>query len=204
MRSQSQRQRVVSLLFVSGLFALFALAVGCESTTPPPADEGTALERVDLSLPEPLDTDDAAAIYELVIRQVCGPDDTFGGSLDPAVAYVVGTTGGASMDPDAPVTELMLLPDSLEEAISDRLSDAPFEVVWVESEADVERDADGRVSGNGVIVTLGSLAIQEDGSVAVSGQIYIANLAAGLRTYVIEMVDGVWTITGTVGPTVIS
>lgn len=202
MREHVVQRGFVSILLLVGLLAVLSLAPGCKPTAS--TDVDAQPEAADSVVPEELSTADAAAIFELVVRQVCGPDDTFGGKLDPPVAYIVRRAGGVSMGPDARESEPKSIPDSLQEAISARLADAAFDVEWVDSSYDVQRDSDGSVVGGGVIVTLGVLVIQENGSVEVSGQTYIANLAAGLRTYVIGLVDGAWTIIGTVGPTVIS
>ncbi len=147
-----------------------------------------------------LSTDDQAAIYEQVVRQLCGPDDTFGGQLNPPLAYIVTSTDDSSLDSDPTNSTSVKLSESMQEAISARLEDATFRVAWVSSDDAVDRNPDGSVADGGVIVTLGNLNERSDGSVTVSGKIYIANLAAGWQTYVVEKIDGIWQITGTDGP----
>lgn len=151
-----------------------------------------------------LSADDQAAIYEQVVRQLCGPDDTFGGQLNPPLAYIITSTDDSSLDSGPMTSTSTKLSESMQEAISERLEDATFSVEWVDSDDVVERNPDGSVANGGVILTLGNLNQRSDGSVTVSGKIYIANLAAGWQTYVVENVDGVWQITGTDGPVQIS
>ena len=57
----------------------------------------------------------------------------------------------------------------------------------------------GVVEGNGVIITVGNVHFQEDSSALVSASIYIANLAAGGMTYIVEQINDVWQITGDTG-----
>jgi hypothetical protein len=80
------------------------------------------------------------------------------------------------------------------------LTDLPAELVWVETrdEAPLEPDT-GAIADGGALITLGNVAPQGDGSVHVAASIYVASLAAGGQTYVLEEVDGAWTITGTTG-----
>jgi hypothetical protein len=55
------------------------------------------------------------------------------------------------------------------------------------------------VAGKGVIITLGNVHFQEDGSALISASIYIANMAVGGLTYVTERIDGTWQIVGDTG-----
>ena len=57
----------------------------------------------------------------------------------------------------------------------------------------------GVVEGNGAIITLGNVHFQEDGSAFVSASIYVANLAAGGLTYIVERIDGTWQVVGDTG-----
>ena len=58
---------------------------------------------------------------------------------------------------------------------------------------------DSTVKGGGVIIRVGNIEEGEAGAVEVAGSIYIANLAAGGSTYVLQNQDGTWRITGTTG-----
>ena len=80
------------------------------------------------------------------------------------------------------------------------LSDLPAELSWVNAFDAVALDeSTGQVEGDGVVVTVGNIHLQEDGSGLVSASIYIANLAAGGQTYIVEEVDGSWQVTGNTG-----
>ena len=143
---------------------------------------------------------DEAVIYSAVIRQLYGPDDTFGGTLQPPVVYLVGITDDGVGDPDSERAEPESLAESLRSEIVAALADLPAEFIWVDHRRDVALDTDtDQVIGNGIILTLGNIHPQEDGVVRVSGSIYIANLAAGGQTYILEQVDGAWTVMGTTG-----
>jgi len=85
-------------------------------------------------------------------------------------------------------------------AITASLDDLPAEFVWVGNFNEVPLDNNtGAVEGNGAIITLGNTHFQEDGSALVSASIYIANLAAGGMTYIVERIDGVWQVVGDTG-----
>lgn len=143
---------------------------------------------------------DEVAIYSAVIRQIVTQDDTFGGTLNPPVVYVVRTTDDGVGDPDIEQSESRPISPAVQEGIVEDLADLPAEFIWVEDAAAVPVEVDsGAVSDDGVIVTLGNIHQQGDGSALVSGSIFIASLAAGGQTYVLEQVDGAWQVTGTTG-----
>ena len=143
---------------------------------------------------------DEAAIYAAAIRQIYEKDDTYGGSLRPPVVYLVRKTDDSVGDPDIENSESKVLEETILSGISSALEDLPTELIWVEDEKDVVRDPDtGQVAGEGVIITLGNVHPQRDGSVHISGSIFIASLAAGGKTYIVQQVDGLWKVTGTTG-----
>jgi hypothetical protein len=140
------------------------------------------------------------AIYAAVIRQLYEVDDTFGGTLRPPIVYVVSRTDDSVGDPELGRADPEVLAESLQIEIVASLDDLPAEFIWVAQRQDVPLDPDtGRVSGDGVIITLGNIHPQKDGSVQISGSIYIANLAAGGQTYLVEQVDSLWEVVGTTG-----
>jgi hypothetical protein len=53
--------------------------------------------------------------------------------------------------------------------------------------------------GRGAAFHLGKLVPQADGRVQVAGSIYVASLAAGGTTYVVEWQEGQWVVTGNTG-----
>jgi hypothetical protein len=149
--------------------------------------------------------EESAAIYAAVVRQVYTIDDTFGGTLQPPTLYILGTTDDRGGDPDSQEGSAAEIPGTVRESITALLADLPTEVIWVETRDEAPLEADtGAVVDGGALITLGNIAPQSDGSVHVPASIYVANLAAGGQTYVLEEVDGVWTITGTTGAAWIS
>lgn len=143
---------------------------------------------------------DEVAVYSAVIRRIYTEDDTFGGTLNPPIVYLVSTTDDGIGDPDIEGSEPRSISPDTREGVVEALADLPAEFIWVEDAAAVPVDDDtGAVTGDGVILTLGNIHEQEDGSALVSGSIFIASLAAGGQTYILEQVDGAWTVTGTTG-----
>jgi hypothetical protein len=143
---------------------------------------------------------DEIAIYAAAIREQYGPDDTFGGTLQAPILYLIAQTDDDIGDPDLEGEPSLVLPASLQDEIANRLTDLPATVVWVADRAEVPLDAEtGAVADGGAIIRLGNLHAQNDGSVLVSTSIYVAGLAAGGQTYVVEQVDGAWIVTGNTG-----
>jgi hypothetical protein len=145
---------------------------------------------------------DEAAIYAAVIRQLATEDDTFGGNLNPSTLYVIRNTDDS---PGSPVEGQELdtreIAETKQSEIVTMLNDLSIEITWIDTLEDAEfEESDFEVKRGGAIITLGNIYPQEDGSVQVAGSIYIANLAAGGSTYVLEQVDGSWKIAGRVGP----
>jgi hypothetical protein len=153
-----------------------------------------------ISTGETTDDQAKAAIYAAVVRQLYMVDHTFGEPPDFPIIYLVRATDDSVGDPDAPKTKSNLLLSSIQEAITDALEDLPAEFAWVGDSDEVPRNSQtGAVEGNGAIITLGNVHFQEDGSAFVSASIYIANLAAGGLTYIVERIDGAWQIVGNTG-----
>lgn len=143
---------------------------------------------------------DQVEIYTAVIRQLYTTDDTFGGTLQPPVTYIVSTTNDAIGDPDSERTDPVDLSEAVQLQMTENLNDLPTEIHWVNSSNDVALDSQtGEVDNGGVIITLGNIHPQGDGSVHVPASIYIANLAAGGQTYILQTSGGMWTVTGTTG-----
>ncbi len=179
------RQRLATILAILSLVWLAA----CSSATPESGPSGSEIGAAD-----------EAAIYSAVIRQLAGPDDTFGGTLDKPVLYIERQTNDAAGDPTQGESEPRVLPVELQDAITQSLSDLPSSIVWVDSREQVEMDDAGRIADGGVIITLGNIHPQPEGEVYASGSIYVGNLAAGGKTYVLEeTADGAWAVTGTTG-----
>jgi hypothetical protein len=143
---------------------------------------------------------DRAEIYAAVIRRIHTQDDTFGGTLQPPTLYLVRTTDDSVGDPAAGRSEPGRLPEAVQSGVRQALSDLPTRIVWVDDRDQVPLDPNtNAVIDGGAIVTLGNIHSQDDGSAHVAGSIYVAMLAAGGQTYVVEQVNGAWEVTGTTG-----
>ena len=141
-----------------------------------------------------------AAIYAAVVRQLYTVDHTFGEPPNFPIIYLVENTDDSVGDSEVPQTKSNLLLSSVQVAIMAALDDLPAELVWVGNFDEVPLDSQtGAVEGNGAIITLGNTHFQEDGSALVSASIYIANMAVGGLTYIVERIDGVWHIVGDTG-----
>jgi len=143
-----------------------------------------------------------AAIYATVVRQLATEDDTFGGNLNPTTLYIIRNTDDSAGNPvSGEKSDSKMIADSVISKISSLLTDLSVEIIWIDKFEDAKFEESGSaVKQGGVIITLGNIYPQEDSSVHVAGSIYIANLAAGGSTYILEQVDGSWKITGRVGP----
>jgi hypothetical protein len=139
-------------------------------------------------------------IYTAVIEQIYTQDDTFGGTFSAPKMYILTKTDDSVGDPDIEQSESQSLSTAVQTDITLALAHLPAELIWVADKTAVPLDpATGAVADNGVILTLGNIHSQRNGTVLVSGSIYIDFLAAGGQTYILEKVDGVWQINGTTG-----
>lgn len=173
-------------------------AATLEATTEAPATEAAATA-VTNSDDDDLDDADEVAIYSAVIRQVVETDDTFGGTMEKPVVYILTQTDDSAGDPSLGTSEPESIDLDKQEAITATLSDLPSTITWIDSRDELELEDNGSITGGGVLITLGNIHAQDDGTVQVGGSIYVGSLAAGGKTYVLENQDGTWTITGTVG-----
>ena len=142
---------------------------------------------------------DPPEIYATVIRQLYTVDHTFGLAPNFPVVYLVRKTSGNAADHGGSGSSETIFPGDQQRILA-LLDDLPAEFIWVDRMEDVPRGDHERVAGNGAIIQVGAIAPQEDGSLQVPGSIFIAPLAAGGQTYVLQAVDGLWQITGKTGP----
>ncbi len=148
----------------------------------------------------PLSTQDQIGIYAAVLRRLYGPDDTFGGTFQAPVAYVLRQTDDAASGLSPAPSASVILPPEVQLGIGAALADLPTRILWVGDFMDVPRDSQtGAVIGRGAAFRLGNLAPQADGSVHVAGSIYVASLAAGGATFVVVLQGGQWVVTGNTG-----
>ena len=145
------------------------------------------------------DDQDQAAIYAAVVRQLYMVDHTFGKPPNFPVVYLPRATDDRVGDPRSTEAKSSILAELVQEAIVAALDNLPAEFIWIDDRDEVPMDRGG-IEGNGAIITLGNIYLQEDGSVQVAASIYIANMAAGGMTYIVERVDGVWQVVGDTGP----
>jgi len=149
-----------------------------------------------------LPIEDETAIYASVIRQLATVDDTFGGNLNPGTLYVIKNTDDSAGNPvEGQQSETRIITETMQSDISSILNDLNVRFVWIDRFEDAEFEETGsEVKRGGAIITLGNIYPKEDDSVQVAGSIYIANLAAGGTTYILEKGSGSWEITGHAGP----
>lgn len=165
------------------LIAVAVLLFGCSSGGPS----------------DTLSEEDQVAIYAAVIRQLAGPDDTFGGTLEKPILYIMRETNPAAGDPAQAAGEPAILSDNVQQGITAALADLPSELVWIDSRDELELDDGGAVVGGGVIMSLGNITPQPGGEVYVPGSLYVASLAAGGQTYILEQQGNEWVVTGNTG-----
>jgi hypothetical protein len=156
-------------------------------------------QQIQTSLP----IQDETAVYAAVVRQLATVDDTFGGNLNPDTLYIIKNTDDSAGNPvEGQQSDTHMIPETMHGEISSMLNDLNIEIVWVDRFEDAEfEESCLEVKHGGAIITLGNIYPKAGGSVQVAGSIYIANLAAGGTTYILEKVDGSWEITGRTGPT---
>lgn len=147
-----------------------------------------------------LSEQDEVEIYTAVIEQIHTQDDTFGGTFQAPDVYILTNTDDSVGDPDIQQSDSQTIAPTVQAEMTRALAHLPTNIFWVVDETAVPLDpTTGEVPNNGVIITLGNIHSQSNGKVLVSGSIYIASLAAGGQTYILEKVNGIWQITGTTG-----
>jgi len=169
-------------------------------------DEPAPPATVPPEAPEPLSESDAAQIYAAAVRQIYTVDHTFGS--DPPefpFVYIVTTTDDGSLL-DTPATDPQELPAELQQVIEALLSDLPFEVIWIANldEAPVDPNNGSIADGLGIVITLGNILPQEDGSVHLPVFMVCGGLCALGKTYVLDQVQGGWQVTGSIGPEIMA
>lgn len=169
---------------------------------PPTADPNEASGRGVLVTPGPaagLRPDEQAWIYAQIVQQLYQVDHTFGEPPNFEQLYILGLTDDTVGDPNLEPAPAAALPQDIREIMIKNLADLPTIIHWVESSEDVPLDEETRqVSGNGALITLGNIHLQED-TLLVSASLEVAPLIAGGRTYVFEKQAEAWSLTGTTG-----
>ncbi len=148
---------------------------------------------------------DEVAIYAAVVRQLYTLDHTFERAPAWPYLYILRVTDDRIGGELGSERDARTLPEDVQQGITAALSDLPAEVRWVDSWEDTPLDDMGRVEGgDGVLVTLGNIHPQADGSVHVPASLHCGNLCATGLTYILAEVDGAWQVTGTTGPVCVS
>ncbi|MFN2199025.1 MAG: ABC transporter permease [Anaerolineales bacterium] len=143
--------------------------------------------------------DEQALIYNQVVHQLYLVDHTYGEPPNFEQIYILGVTDDTVGDPNLALAPAASLPQDLREIMIKNLADLPAEIHWMENAEDVPLDEEThQVSGNGAIITLGNIHVQED-TLLVPASLEVAPLIAGGRTYVFEKQADAWTLTGTTG-----
>lgn len=164
----------------------------------------TATEETDDD-PLPADTSDYTQIYAAAIREI----HAIARSSD--VVFLVTTTEDLAYA-DAPTAPSRKLSAELQEAITAELADEPYQLIWIEAFDDASfdpanwRDVEGWTiaEGDGMIITLGNIHPQDDGSVQLSFFMTCAQMCGIGKNFVLERYNGVWRVTGSVGPVIAS
>ena len=155
--------------------------------------------------PNPADTNDDAQIYAAAIHEIHSL------ARSSSLVYVVTTTDDLAYA-GAPTAPSHKLPADLQEAITAELAGEQFELIWIEAFDDAPigpinpDSAEGWhiADGDGIIITLGNIHLQDDGSVQLPFFMTCGGLCGIGKTYVLNQVDRVWQITGSVGPEIMS
>jgi hypothetical protein len=155
--------------------------------------------------PTQVATGDQAQIYAAAIRQIYSVDHSFGEAPGWPLVYVVSVTDDSVMV-DAPTAPSQTLSTELQEAITAELAEQPFELIWITSTDEAPIDpGNGQVAeGEGIIITLGNIHMQADGSAQLPFFMTCGGLCGIGKTYVLNQVDGAWQVTGSTGPAIMS
>jgi hypothetical protein len=152
-----------------------------------------------------LSVGDQAQIFAATIRQIYTVDHSFDKAPGWPLVYVISVTDDSALagTPGAPSQPLS---PALQDAIAAELADQSFEVIWIESRDEAPVDpADGRIAGgDGIIIALGSIQEQDDGSAQLSFFMTCGGLCGIGKTYVLKRAGDAWRVTGSVGPEIIS
>lgn len=183
-------------------FLVLVLAVaGCTAT----ADTNETVTPTGIGEQTPAAGNDAAQIYAAAIREIYTVDHSFGEAPGWPLVYALTFTDDSTMF-DGPKAPSETLPATLQEAIAAELSDLPFEMIWIDDFDEAPIDpTDGSVAdGQGIIITLGNIHPQDDGSVQLSFFMTCGGLCGIGKTYILNQVGDAWQVTGSTGPEIMS
>lgn len=178
--------------FLLALLLLLA-AAGCAATEDTNDD------------PSPAGANDDAQIYAAAIPEIHSYARSSG------LVYVVTTTEDLAYG-DAPMAPSQEIPADLQEAVTAELAGEPYELIWIEAFEDApigptnpETEEGWQIAGDdGIIITLGNIHLQDDGSVQLSFFMSCADVCGTGKTFVLNQSYGNWHVTGSVGPEIAS
>lgn len=149
--------------------------------------------------PKSLESEAVAQIYVAAIAEI----HTF--ARTRSVVYVLTTTEDLVYD-EAPLAPAQELASDLRETIKDELVEERFELVWIEALDQAAIDPSNRqiAEGEGIVITLGNIHPQEDGSVLLSFFMACGDLCGIGKTFVLNESGNNWHVTGSVGPEIAS
>jgi ABC-2 type transport system permease protein len=177
-------------------------SVQSKTTLPLSASSAAIPDLAMLSLGRDLLADfDQAQIYALVVRQLAQVDHTFEEAPNFPVIYLSKYLDDAAGSADTIFSsEFFELSTNIMDEISTRLADLPAKIVWIDDPGGIAKNPDtGRVDGDGAVIVLGNIYLEEDLTAYVPGSLEAGLIAAGGRTYLLDSSDGKWQISGTVG-----
>lgn len=206
--------RVTFLFILSAIVIAGVTACGRPDEQPeanPENDEGPLslpefAEETSTLEPAALSTEDEVAVYAAVIRRLMGPDDGYGPGEDFRVStmYVVRDTTRYGYESKAPDAELTPISPAVQAGLVEGLADLPYGIVWVETWHDVQRDPVTGVAADAVTISPGAIWRRPDGRLVVTGEVHRSSLGASYMTYVLDTVDGSWSVVGRIGGWIVS
>jgi hypothetical protein len=143
---------------------------------------------------------DNLTIYQAVTMEVLLSKDSYFQTTKNPIIFIIRYTNDAAGNPQLLHSKTECISENFQDSITSKLSDLDFKVFWIDNnEQAIANPETGRVKDNGMIVTLGNINFENANKALVPASYYLAPLGAGGRTYIVEKVDGVWTVTGFTG-----
>ncbi len=138
--------------------------------------------------------DDQARIYAAVIKRLY--QDFGDGQRGPQTVYIMKSTDDSGGVPQVEANT-MVLPELLQQAVISELTDTKRIYVWVSQASEIP--IDDVFAGGSCQVILGNIHLQKDNSVQVTASLYYGGTGGGGTTFIVEMINDTWTVTGTTG-----
>lgn len=175
-----------NLMLIIGVMLIFA--VGCSSS------------------PVEISTESKLIIYKAVITEAYFVDHSFQQPPMWSTIYVHRITEDLILEPDAPRSDSQLISNEIQQGLTTGLDNIPADIFWIgdASEASIDPQNGQILDGRGVILTLGNIHLQDDGSVWVSFWLQCGSLCGIGKTYVLEESNGGWQVTGSTGIDIMS